>query len=193
MATTNDWDWNEMEKSAGGNFSPIADAGFYKVKVESIGLRETKNTQGGTTYWMDFVFVDDGTKYPKVSHSISFKNDAWRRVHFMRILKEFGISEDKAKQAIKAAEAKSGVDNIVSAYVTVFDRATAKNPEIEIEVYESNVINPNSGRPYMRADFKNKAIAFGRGNNKPAPAKQESILDEGEEIVLDDSETIPFI
>lgn len=182
MATANDWNWDEMEKNAGGNFSPIADTGFHKVKVESIDIRETKNAQGGTTYWMDFIFADDGTKYPKVSHAISFKKDAWRRVHFMRILKELGIAEDKAKQAIKTAEAKSGADNIVAAYFTVFDRAIAKTPEIEIEVYESDVINPNTGRPYKRADFKNKAIAFGRGNNKPTPAKQESILDQAEDI-----------
>lgn len=182
-----DWDWDELEKRAGG--SSIADAGFYKVKVESVDLRETKNAQGGTTYWMDFVFADDGTKYPKVSHAISFKNDAWRRVHFMRILKELGIAEDKAKQAIKTAEAKSGVDNIVSAYIAVFDRAIAKAPEIEIEVYESDVINPNNGRPYMRADFKNNAITFGRGNNKSAPAKQESPLDGAEQVDLTE---LPF-
>ena len=70
--------WDQAEKDAGGNYSPIAEVGDHKAKVDSIDLRETKNSQGETTYWMDFLFVDDGTRYPKISHPISRKNINWR-------------------------------------------------------------------------------------------------------------------
>ena len=184
------YDWDKMEESAGGQFSPMAEVGEHKVKVETIDVRETKNAQGNTSYWLDFIFVDDGTKYPKVSHPISFKNQGWRMVHFKRILEELGIAEDKAKQAIEQAEGKKGEANIVAAYHAMFERAVAKTPEIEIEVYEDDKINPNSGRPYMRADFKNPRIGFGnRTAKKATPAAGETILDEGEEIKMDD---LPF-
>lgn len=185
------YDWDKMETEAGGNFSPMAEVGTYKVKVETIDVRETKNAQGNTSYWLDFLFVDDGTKFPKISHPISFKNQGWRMVHFKRILEELGIAEDKAKQAIEQAEGKKGEANIVAAYHAVFDRATAKNPEVEIEVYEDDKINPNSGRPYMRADFKNPRVGFGKRSTakKTEVVSPSSIADEGEEISLD---TIPF-
>lgn len=183
------FNWGEMEEKAGGNFSPYAEVGTHTAKVETIDVRETKNAQGNTTYWMDFIFADEGAKFPKISHAISFKNDAWRRVHFMRILKELGIAEEKAKQAIEQSEGKKGAENIVAAYHSVFDRATAKHPSVEVDVFEDDKLNPKTGRPYMRADFKNKAIAFGRGNNKPAPAKQESLIDGAGQV---DLSTLPF-
>lgn len=191
MATTNDWNWGELEKSAGGNFAPMAGTGKHTAKVETIDVRETKNKEGNTTYWMDFIFEEGDARFPKISHAISFKNQGWRMVHFMRILKELGIAEDKAKAAIEQAEGKKGETNIVAAYHAMFDRATQKHPEVEVEVFEDDKINPNTGRPYMRADFANPAISFGRGDRKQAPAKQEPILNEGEEISLDAGD-LPF-
>lgn len=190
---TNDkvFDWKKMEEEVGGNFSPFAEVGTHKAKVESVDLRESKNAQGETTYWMDFLFMDEGVKFPKISRAISFKNNNWRRVHFMCILKELGIAEDKAKKAIETAEAKSGTDNIVSAYVAVFDRAVAKHPEIEIDISEDDKLNPKTGRPYMRADFKNPAISFGRSEKKTTSTSEEIILDQAEEI-SGDALDIPF-
>lgn len=185
------FNWDEMEKNAGGNFTPFAELGRHTAKVDTIDVRETKNAQGNTTYWLDFIFQEGDVRFPKISHAISFKNQGWRMVHFMRILKELGIAEDKAKAAIEQAEGKKGETNIVTAYHAMFDRATQKHPEVEIEVFEDDNINPNTGRPYMRADFSNPAISFGRGNRKQAPAKAESILDEGEAVDLTD-ETLPF-
>lgn len=181
------YDWNKMETEAGGNFSPMAEVGKHTATVETIDVRETKNAQGNTTYWMDFIFTDEGTRFPKISHAISFKNQGWRMVHFMRILKELGIAEDKAKAAIEQAEGKKGEANIVAAYHAMFDRATQKHPEVEIDVFEDEKINPNTGRPYMRADFKNPRIGFGnRTAKKATPAAGETILDEGEEIKIDE-------
>lgn len=184
------FNWDELEEKAGGNFSPYAEVGTHTAKVDTVDIRETKNAQGNTTYWLDIMFVDEGTKFPKISHPISFKNDAWRRVHFMRILKELGIPEEKAKQAIEQAEGKKSNDDIVAAYFSVFDRATAKHPSVEVDVFEDDNLNPNTGRPYMRADFKNPQIAFGRGGKKEAP-KGETILDQGEDI-NDSSLDLPF-
>lgn len=185
------YDWNKMETEAGGNFAPFAEVGKHTAKVETIDVRETKNAEGNTTYWMDFLFEEGDVRFPKISHAISFKNQGWRMVHFMRILKELGIAEDKAKAAIEQAEGKKGEANIVAAYHAMFDRATQKHPEVEIDVFEDDKINPNTGRPYKRADFANPAISFGRGDKKQAPAKAESILDEGEAVDLTD-ESLPF-
>lgn len=185
------YDWDKLEKEAGAQFSPIAEVGPYTAKLETIDVRETKNANGDTTYWMDFIFADEGTKFPKISHALSMKNKGWRMVHFMRILKELGIAEDKAKSAIEQAESKKGNDNIVATYHAIFERAAQKAPEVEIEVFEDEKLNPNTGRPYKRADFKNPAISFG-DSKKKAPAKQASILEEGEEITLDDSNVLPF-
>lgn len=184
-------DWNNLEKQFGAN-TAFAEVGKHTAKVETIDIRETKNAQGNTTYWMDFIFADEGIRFPKISHAISFKNQGWRMVHFMRILKELGISEDKAKQAIEQAEGKKGETNIVAAYHAMFDRATQKHPELEVEVFEDDKLNPNTGRPYMRADFGNPAISFGRGDKKQAATKTGTILDEGEELTLDEGEALPF-
>lgn len=183
--------WEQAEKDAGNNYSPIAEVGNYKAKVDSIDLRETKNSQGETTYWMDFLFVDDGTRYPKISHPISRKNINWCAWHFMNILKELGISEDKAKTAISQAEDKKSLNDVMAAYRAMFERAVAKNPEVEIEVYEDSNINPNNGRPYMRADFKNPRIGFGRRDTakKVETVSADSIMDDGEQISL---EELPF-
>ena len=105
----------------------------------------------------------------------------------MSILKELGIAEDKAKKAIEMAEGKKGDDNIIAAYHATFGRAVEKNPEVEIEVFEDDKINPNTGRPYMRADFKNPRIGFGRTAKKAETTSTP--LDEGEEIELTE---IPF-
>lgn len=181
--------WDEAEKNASA-FSPMAEPGTYTAKVETIDIRETKNAQGNTTYWLDFLFVDDGTKYPKISHPISRKNISWCAYHFMSILKELGITEDKAKKAIEMAEGKNGTENIIAAYHATFDHATEKHPEVEIEVYEDDKINPNTGRPYKRADFKNPRIGFGnRAAKKVETTNSATIIDEGEEIKIDD---LPF-
>ena len=180
-------DWTKAQESAGGNFSPMATPGPYKAKIENIDVRETKNAQGNTSYWLDLIFADEGIRFPKISHPLSFKNDNFRVYHFMLILKELGIPEDKAKQAIENCESKKGVANIVAAYHSTFERAVSKNPAIEIEVFESDRINPNSGRPYMSAEFANKRIGFSHKSTQPQ--KQESVIDSGEEIALDD---IPF-
>ena len=180
-------DWNKAQESAGGNFSPMATPGPYKAKIENIDVRETKNAQGNTSYWLDLIFADEGIRFPKISHPISRKKVNWCAWHFMSILKELGIAEDKAKKAIEMAEDKKGDDNIVAAYHATFERAVAKNPEIEIEVFEDEKINPNTGRPYMRADFKNPRLAFGRTAKKAETTSTP--LDEGEEIELTD---LPF-
>ena len=182
--------WDQAEKDAGGNFAQMADPGTHKVEVSDVNVRESKNSQGGTTYWLEFEFLEnDGTRYPKISHAISRKNLNWTAWHFMNMLKEFGVSEEKAKQAIELCEGKKSEKDIIAAYLATFDRAVAKNPNVEIEVFEDDNLNPNTGRPYMRADFKNRKIAFGRGNKKEAP-KGDSIVDQGEELVLDGD--IPF-
>lgn len=187
------FNWDEIQKDAGQNFSPMAKPGVHTAKVEIVDVRETKNKEGNTSYWLDLVFIDEGTAYPKISHPISFKNPkgSWRKWHYMLMLKELGISEDKAKKAIEMAESKKGNENIVASYHAMLNRAVEKHPEVEIEVYESDNLNPNTGRPYMRADFKNPSLAFGR-QSKATP-KQESVLEEGEEVNLEqDGLELPF-
>lgn len=188
MANT-EIDWAAAEQAAKGNFTPYAEPGFYKAKVAKVDARVSKNAQGGETYWLEFNFEEGDVKFPKLSHPISFKNQNWRVWHFMTMLKEFGISEDKAKQAIQNAENKGKEDSIVSAYVDMFERASKKN-EIEIEVFEDTKLNPNTGKPYTRVDFKNKQLAFGR--ERTTTSTQSSILDGAEELEGNDLEEIPF-
>ena len=192
MDNSKSWDWDEIQKDAGGQFSPFAKPGVHTAKIETIDVRETKNKEGNTSYWLDLIFVDEGTAYPKISHPISFKDPkgSWRKWHYMLMLKELGISEDKAKKAIEMAESKKGNENIVAAYHATFARAVEKHPEVEIEVYESDSINQKTGRPYLRADFRDTSLAFGRTSQ---PAKTESVIESGEEINLEQEDlSIPF-
>ena len=183
--------WEQAEKDGGGNFAPMANPGFYKAEVADINVRESKNAAGGTTYWLELEFLEGDVRFPKISHAISRKNVNWTAWHFMNMLKEFGVSEEKAKQAIENCESKKNEKDIIATYLATFERAVAKAPQVEIEVFEDDNVNPNTGRPYMRADFKNPRIAFGRGgkDKKPATVSADSIAEEGDEISL---EEIPF-
>lgn len=183
--------WEQAQKDAGGNFARMAEPGTYKVTVSDLEVRESKNAQGATTYWLEMQFEEnDGIRYPKLSHAISRKNLNWTAYHFMTMLKEFGISEEKAKQAIENCESKKSEKDIISTYQATFERAVSKNPDVEIEVFEDDKINPNSGRPYMRADFRNPKLAFGRNNTKKVETvSAASIIEEGEQIDLTD---LPF-
>lgn len=181
-------DWGKIESEAGGAFTPMAEEGFHKVQTDGVDMRETKNSEGGTTYWLDIFFKETkDNQFPKISHPISFKNDSWRQYHFMLMLKELGIPEEKAKADIENCESKKGNSTIAATYRDTFARAVEKNPEVEIEVFPSDNINPNTGRPYMRADFKNQRISFGRGSDKSDSSN--SVLESGSEIDLSD---IPF-
>ena len=82
------YNWDTIQKEAGGQFSPMAKPGNHTAKVDTVDVRETKNAQGNTTYWLDLVFLDEGTAFPKVSHPISFKNKNWRMWHFKSIRSE---------------------------------------------------------------------------------------------------------
>lgn len=172
-----DFNWDEIQKDAGGQFLPKAQVGTYTAVVETVDVRETKNAQGQTSYWLDLLLQDSETNsFPKISHPISFKNPkgSWRKWHFMNVLKELGIPEIKAKQAIQNAESKNEQDKIVAAYHAMFDRATQKHPSIDINVYEDDNVNPNTGRPYMRADFANPSLAFAR-TAKPATSTEDPL------------------
>lgn len=183
-------DWNQAEKENKSNFAPMAEPGFYTVEVSDINVREHKKADG-TTYWLEMQFDEkDGVRFPKLSHSISRNNINWCAWHFMNMLKEFGISEDKAKQAIENCESKKSEKDIIATYLSTFDRAIAKNPTVEIEVYEDTEgnVNPNSGRPYMRADFKNRDLAFSRKAKKANTG--ETIVSQGESVDLGNE--LPF-
>ena len=183
-------DWNQAEKDNKNNFASMAEPGFYTVEVSGINIREHKKADS-TSYWLEFEFDEqDGVRFPKLSHSISRNNINWCAYHFMNMLKEFGIPEDKAKQAIDNCESKKSEKDIIATYLSTFDRAVAKHPEVEIEVYEdiNGNINPNSGRPYMRADFKNRNLAFSRKAKKANTGAP--IVSQGEPIDLGDE--LPF-
>ena len=180
--------WDQAEKDAGGNFARMANPGTYTATISEVEVHDSKNAQGSTTYWLEFKFDEsDGIRYPKISHAISRKNLNWTAYHFMTMLKELGISEDKAKQAIENCESKKSEKDIISTYQATFERAVSKNPTVEIEVFEDDKINPNSGRPYMRADFRNPKLAFGRTAKKADTGA--SIVDAGEQIDLTE---LPF-
>ena len=175
------FNWDEIQANAGGNFKPYADNGKFSVKAKDAKVR-TAST--GTAFLEIELEEGDDFVFPKISHALSFKNDYWRRWHFMNMLKELGVSEDNAKKAIETAEGKSSKEAIVSSYEQVFKRATSKHPEVKIEVYTEEGSN---GKNYARADFQNRAIAFGKDNKKtPSP------LADAEDVSDDTSIDLPF-
>ena len=178
-------DWTSIQQTAGGNFKDYAADGDYTAQVADASVR--KSSTG--TNWLEISFTEtDDYQFPKVSHALSFKNDAWRQWHFMNILKELGISEEKAKSAIEQCESKSSQDNKVSAYEQTFKRAAAKHPSIDIVVSTEEGSN---GKDYARADFKNRAINMSNSKKQEQPKVETdtSIVDDGDQIELTD---IPF-
>lgn len=167
-------DWNSIEEKFGGNFKDYAPAGKFEVKISKANNRASSTG----TVWMEFK-PDDGDKYayPKISHPISFNNDAWRQWHMRCLFELFGATKDQAKKAVENCESKDGKEAICKSYETSMQKLLEKKPTVEIEVWEEG--------DYMRADF-NSGVRM----NKPQVEEKSEDPTAGVEEVEEDS--IPF-
>lgn len=177
-----DFDWNDIQSGAGGNFKGYAPDGEHTVKVKDVTSRESSTG----TIWIEINFEeDDDYKYPKISHPLSFKNDKWRMWHFKEIFRALGADDDAAKKAVESCESKSGNENIAKAYVAAYNRLAAKHPELTIVVSGEEGSN---GKIYARGDFKGQ-LAMG---DRDSSSKAQDTSDEVEEEDTADIDTLPF-
>lgn len=152
-------DWKALKDEMGGNFKNYAEDGDYKVKCDSIEVKEVG--QNGSII-MKFGFEATDVQFPTADHWLSFKNENWRKWHNRCLMIVLGASEEAAEKAVDVCEGKSGKENIVKAYEQAYKKLVAKKPEVEIEVYTEN--------DYARAEFKDRSVAMPHGNE---PKKTE--------------------
>lgn len=173
-------DWKALKDEMGGNFKTYAEDGDYKVKCDSIEVKEVG--QNGSII-MKFGFEATDVQFPTADHWLSFKNDNWRKWHNRCLMIVLGASEEAAEKAVDVCEGKSGKENIVKAYEQAYKKLVAKKPEVEIEVYTEN--------DYARAEFKNRSVAMPHGNEPAKENKGDDVLAGAEEVDLGDAD-LPF-
>lgn len=175
-------DWNDIQESVGGNYKNYAEDGDYKVKCDSVEIKEVG--QNGSVI-MKFGFEENDVQYPTADHWLSFKNDKWRQWHNKCLMVVLGATEDGARKAVEMAESKSGKDNIIKGYEACYKKLLAKKPEVEIEVYTDN--------GYARAEFKDRSVAMPHDSEPAKEEKEDSPLagaeDASGEIEMSD---LPF-
>lgn len=177
--------WDDVQEKAGGEFKNFYADGDYTVKCDGVEIKEV-GTNGSVIMKFHFEEGKDG-QYPTADHWLSFKNDAWRQWHNKCLMQVLGASEDSAKKGVEMAESKDGKENVIKGYEACYKKLLAKKPEVKIEVYTE--VNPNNGKEYARAEFKDRNVAMPHDNNQQKNDSAEDIIDSGEEIDLSD---VPF-
>ena len=180
-------DWDDIQDKMGGEFKNFYADGFYTAKCDGVEIKEV-GTNGSVIMKFHFEEGKDG-QYPTADHWLSFKNDAWRQWHNRNLMQVLGATEDAAKKAVEMAEGKDGKENIIKGYETCYKKLLAKKPEVEIEVFTE--LNPNNGKEYARAEFKDRSVAMPHGDDAKKENKVDDILSQGEEVDLSDAE-LPF-
>ena len=175
-------DWKALRDEMGGNFKTYAEDGDYKVKCDSIEIKEVG--QNGSII-MKFGFEATDVQFPTADHWLTFKEgkDNWRKWHNRCLMVVLGASEEAAEKAVDVCESKSGKENIVKAYEQAYKKLVAKKPEVEIEVYTEN--------DYARAEFKDRSVAMPHGNEPAKENKGDDVLAGAEEVDLSDAD-LPF-
>lgn len=175
-------DWKALKDEMGGNFKTYAEDGDYKVKCDSIEIKEVG--QNGSII-MKFGFEATDVQFPTADHWLTFKEgkDNWRKWHNRCLMIVLGASEEAAEKAVDVCEGKSGKENIVKAYEQAYKKLVAKKPEVDIEVYTEN--------DYARAEFKDRSVAMPHGNEPAKESKSDDALTGAEEVDLSDAD-LPF-
>lgn len=175
-------DWKALKDEMGGNFKTYAEDGDYKVKCDSIEVKEVG--QNGSII-MKFGFEATDVQFPTADHWLTFKEgkDNWRKWHNRCLMIVLGASEEAAEKAVDVCEGKSGKENIVKAYEQAYKKLVAKKPEVDIEVYTEN--------DYARAEFKDRSVNMPHGNEPAKENKGDDVLAGAEEVDLSDAD-LPF-
>lgn len=173
--------WDEIEKSAGGEYKDYAPDGTYKVKVESVEIHEIAT--GSVA--QDFKFAEaESYKFPKATHWLSFKNDNWRCLHNRNLMMLLGATKEAAQKAVEICEGKGSKEAIISAYQQTYDKLLKKQPEVEIQVWLED------GDKYRTAEFTDGSVRMAKpGDSKPKKDNGQITLDQAELVEDDD---IPF-
>lgn len=176
-------DWKALRDEMGGNFKTYAEDGDYKVKCDSIEIKEVG--QNGSII-MKFGFEATDVQFPTADHWLTFKEgkENWRKWHNRCLMVVLGASEEAAEKAVDVCESKSGKENIVKAYEQAYKKLVAKKPEVEIEVYTEN--------DYARAEFKDRSVAMPHGNEPAKENKGDDVLAGAEEVTGEDLGDLPF-
>lgn len=184
-------DWDEVTKGS-QDFKDYAPNGEHTAKLESIKITDK---EGWKSPAIDITWQEDDTyKYPRnARHWLSMANQTFRVRHVLEMLKEFGISEAQAKQAIEGAEKHEDRASLVKAYQAVFDKAASRHPEVEIVVQpqmrDGKPVLSDKGTPYSESEFKNPRLVIqgGKKEEKPLVVSPSSL--DAEELT---DESIPF-
>lgn len=180
-------DWDKLEEEQGSNFKDYAPAGVYKVKVKSIDIKIVG--VNGSIAQEFFFEEDENYQYPKATHWISTKNPGWTQIHNRNLMMLLGASKADAQKAVELCEAKADSKaNLINAYTATYNRLIAKNPEVEIEVWQDG--------KYSRGEFTDKSVRMSHPDDDK-PAKKDAsddILENAEEITLDQNDDLelPF-
>lgn len=166
--------WDDVQEKAGGEFKNFYADGDYTVKCDGVEIKEV-GTNGSVIMKFHFEEEKDG-QYPTADHWLSFKNDNWRQWHNKCLMQLFGASEDAAKKGVEMAESKDGKENIIKGYEAVYKKLLAKKPEVKIEVFTE--VNPNNGKEYARAEFKDRSVAMPHGDDANKSKEQSEDLEE---------------
>lgn len=174
-------DWNKLEEENKNNsYTEYAKPGIYKVRLDSMKLK----TVSTGSIAQEFYAEEDTYKYPKITHWLSFKNDAWRQWHNKSLLETFGIASDTAKKLIDNVESKSGNEAIAKAYQALYDKVIKeKQPEVEIEVWQDG--------KYSKADF-NGHVRMARPDDETPAEKSQTTDTLSDAEPVDDLDSIPF-
>ena len=180
------FDWDEIQDKAGGAaFKNFYADGDYTAKCDGVEIKEV-GSNGSVIMKFHFEETNEA-KFPTADHWLSFNNDAWRKWHNKCLMVVLGATDDAAKKAVEMAESKEGKDNIVKGYETVYKKLLAKKPEVEIKIF--TVKNPNNGKEYASAEFKDRSVAMPHDDN--SNTSSSDALAGAEEVDLSESD-LPF-
>ena len=159
--------WDAIdEEYAGGDYKDYAPTGTYKVKLNSVELKQA-GAKGN--YIVKFGFEEtDEYQFPTADHWMSKEKQNWRIKHMKDLMMVLGASEDQAKKACEISESKDSFDYAVQGYEKAFSTLAKKKPEVEIEVFPDG--------KYSRAEFTDRRVAMKRDDN-PTAGAEEIILD----------------
>lgn len=165
--------WDEVQQNAGGDFKNYYADGDYKAKCDGVEIKEV-GQNGSIIMKFHFEETNEG-QFPTADHWLSFKNDSWRQWHNKCLMEVLGATEDNAKKAVEMCESKNGKENISKAYETTYKKLLAKKPEVDINVYTE--VNPNDGKEYARAEFKDRKVAMPHGDEASKKDVSDSPID----------------
>lgn len=175
-------DWDALGEQYANKYKDYAKPGTYKVRISEVKIHEV-GTNGAIA--QDFIFAETDVQYPKATHWLTFKSgkDGWRKYHNKMLMMLLGASEEGAEKNIDACEAKTNKDAIVKAYQDAYKRLAAKNPEVEIDVWQEG--------KYGRAEFADSTVRMSRPDEdrKETASAADDILEDAEPA---DDLDIPF-